>query len=166
MAQKHKILVEYLFLDLASCDRCIGTGDILDEVMKVITPALEIAGYDVEYRKIEIQTEEMARAYQFLSSPTIRVNGADVCQSVEENSCGCCSEISGTDVDCRVFEYDGQISEIPPREMLAQAILKAAFSEARAIPDACGRCAYDLPENLKTFFEGKSTINKSRCSCA
>ena len=103
-----KVLVEYLYLDLNTCDRCIGTDKVLDEVMVILTPALELAGYNVEYNKIEIETAEIAKQFQFLSSPTIRVNGQDICASVEENSCGCCSEISGTDVDCRVFEYNGK----------------------------------------------------------
>jgi glutaredoxin len=94
-----KVLVEYLYLDLQACDRCIGTGDALDEVMTVLEPALQLAGYKVEYKKIEIETEEMAKQHKFLSSPTIRVNGQDICVSVKENNCGCCSEISGTDVE-------------------------------------------------------------------
>ncbi|MFY9377205.1 MAG: DUF2703 domain-containing protein, partial [Peptococcia bacterium] len=99
-----KIVVEYLYLDLETCDRCIGTDSVLDEVMMTLTPALSIAGFKVEYNKIEMKTAEIAEQYKFLSSPTIRINGHDICQSVAENSCGCCSDISGTDVNCRVFE--------------------------------------------------------------
>ena len=100
------VKVEYLYLDLKSCDRCIGTDGVLDEVMTVLAPVLKIAGYEVEYNKVEMITEELASEYSFVSSPTIRVNGKDICQSVSENNCGCCSEISGTDVDCRVFEFE------------------------------------------------------------
>ena len=42
-----RVVVDYLYLDLKTCDRCIGTGDILDEVMKELTPVLELAGYEV-----------------------------------------------------------------------------------------------------------------------
>ena len=122
-ASEKKIVVEYLYLDLETCDRCIGTEKVLDEVMMALTPALNIAGFKVEYNKIEMKTAEIAEQYRFLSSPTIRVNGYDICQSVAENSCGCCSDISGADVDCRVFEYNGEIYEVPPKEMLAEAIL-------------------------------------------
>ena len=157
-----KVLVEYLYLDLQTCDRCIGTDNILDDVMMVLTPALKLAGYEIEYNKIEIKTEELARKHQFLSSPTIRVNGNDVCQSVAENSCGCCSEISGTDVDCRVFEYQGETYEVPPQEMLAEAIFKEVFSAAAG---SCASGAYKLPENLKIFFDGKSSKEGDKCSC-
>lgn len=157
-ASEKKIVVEYLYLDLETCDRCIGTEKVLDEVMMVLTPALNIAGFKVEYNKIQMKTAEIAEQYRFLSSPTIRINGYDICQSVAENSCGCCSDISGADVDCRVFEYNGEIYEVPPKEMLAEAILKSVFGQ---IKTGCYRGEYELPENLKEFYEGKK--NKSSC---
>jgi glutaredoxin len=154
-----KILVEYLYLDLQTCDRCIGTDNVLDEVIMIITPALQLAGHNVEYKKIEMETAEFAERYSFISSPTIRVNGKDICASVKENSCGCCSEISGTDVDCRVFEFSGESYEVPPKEMLAEAVLKAVFEHADG---GCSCGNYKLPQNLREFYEGKS--KKSCCS--
>lgn len=155
-----KILdIDYLYLDIQTCDRCIGTDNILDEVMKILTPAFQLAGYEINYKKTKMETEELARQYRFVSSPTIRVNGQDVCQSVAENSCGCCSDISGTDVECRVFDYNGETYEIPPKEMLAEAILRTAI---KGNDKNCSCDEYELPENLKTFFEGKK---KKGCSC-
>lgn len=155
-----KVLLEYLYLDLQTCDRCIGTDNILDEVMMTLSPALQLAGYKVVYNKIEMKTADIATLYKFLSSPTIRVNGKDICISVKENSCGCCSEISGTDVDCRVFEYNGETYEVPPKEMLAGAILETVFGQTEG---SCTCGGYELPDNLKAFFKGKKTI--SGCSC-
>ena len=159
-ASEKKIVVEYLYLDLQSCDRCIGTDNVLDEVMMTLTPAFQMAGYEVEYKKNEMETAELAEQYRFLSSPTIRVNGQDICQSVAENSCGCCSEISGTDVDCRVFEYNGEAYEVAPKEMLTESILQAVFGQ---VESGCSCGGYELPENLKIFYEGKKS--KSGCSC-
>ena len=53
----------------------------------MLTPALELAGFVVEYKKIEMKTVDMAIMHQFVSSPTIRVNGQDICKSVTENNC-------------------------------------------------------------------------------
>lgn len=128
-----KVLVEYLYLDLQTCDRCIGTDNVLDEVMMTLTPVLQLAGYEVDYNKIEMKTAELAERYHFLSSPTIRIDGKDLCTSVKENNCGCCSEISGTDVDCRIFEYHGETYEVPPKEMLAEAILRAVFGQEQNV---------------------------------
>lgn len=157
---KKKVVVEYLYLDIETCGRCIGTDNILDEVMITLTPTLNIAGFEVEYNKIEMNTAEVAKQYKFLSSPTIRVNSQDICQSVEENSCGCCSDISGTDVNCRVFEYNGQTYEVPPKEMIAKAILNEVLGYTEA-GYSCEK--YELPGKLREFFEGKK--NKSDCSC-
>lgn len=154
-----KVTVEYLFLDLQSCDRCIGMGTALDEAMATLTPALQLYGYEVVYNKIEIKTAELAERFKLLSSPTIRVNGQDICGPVKENSCGCCSEISGTDVNCRIFEYRGESYEVPPKELLAEAILKTIFAKT----DDCVCGNYQLPDNLKAFYEGKTS--KSACSC-
>lgn len=161
-ASEKEVLVEYLYLDLKTCDRCVGTDNVLDEVIMVLTPALRLAGLEVEYKKVGMKTADLATRYQFLSSPTIRVNGLDICLSVKENSCGCCSELSGTDVDCRVFEYMGKDYEIPPKEMLAQAILQSVFGPSKN-GCSCGD-EYRLPDNLRTFFQGKR--NKSSCCCA
>lgn len=159
-APEKKIVIEYLYLDLETCDRCIGTDNILEEVMMALTPALSIAGFEVKYNKIEMRTVEIAEQYRFLSSPTIRVNGKDICRSVTENSCDCCSDISGTDVNCRVFEYKGESYEVPPKEMLAEAILNAVFGQ---VETGCSNEEYELPENLIEFYEGKR--NKYSCSC-
>lgn len=155
-----RVLIEYLYLDLNTCDRCIGTDAVLDEVVTAITPALKLAGFVVTYEKHEMATPELATQYRFLSSPTIRVNGQDICSSVAESNCGCCGEISGTDVDCRVFEYEGKSYEVPPKAMLANAILKAVFAEESGC--SCG--SYALPENLKRFYDGKAG-NTPKCSC-
>jgi len=145
------IRIEYLYLDLNTCDRCVGTDAVLEEVLNVLSPAFALAGYRISYRKTEIATEKDAIAHRFVSSPTIRINGCDICSEVKESDCGCCGEISGTQVDCRVFEYEGTLYEVPPKAMLAEAILKMAFTSA-------GNCCsepFELPKNLKTFFAGK-----------
>lgn len=63
-------------------------------------------------------------------------------------------------VDCRVFEYNGEAYEVPPKEMLAEAALLAVFGQAE---EKCSCGEYELPDNLKNFFEGKK--NKAECSC-
>ncbi len=147
-----EITIDYLYLDLNTCDRCVGTDEVLDGVLDVLEPALQLAGYKVVRRKTEMSTAEIAAEYQFLSSPTIRVNSKDICLTVEENDCGCCSDIAGCDVECRVFRYEDEVYEIPPKEMLANAILKTLFSDNVDITNT----AYIMPENLKEFYASKN----------
>ena len=152
------VLVEYLYLDLTTCERCIVTDQELAEVLDILTPALKLAGYDVKYRKVEMSTAELAQQYHFLSSPTLRVNGRDIGGPVKESGCGCCSEISGTEVDCRVWEAEGQTCEVPPQALLAEEILRTVFGSSEA---GCNCITYEMPENLETFYTGKG---RSDCS--
>jgi NAD-dependent dihydropyrimidine dehydrogenase PreA subunit len=142
--------IEYLYLDLETCDRCLGTDALLEEVVAVLRPALELAGYRVTYEKHEIKDARMAEGFRFLSSPTIRVNGRDIFGEVQESNCTCCGEIAGTAVDCRVFAHEGQIYEVPTRQMLTDGILKSLAGQG-----SCTCEPYVLPENLKRFFRGK-----------
>jgi hypothetical protein len=151
-----EVKVDYLYLDLKTCDRCIGTDDVLEQVIKELKPTLALAGYGISYNKTEIATKQDAVKHRFLSSPTIRVNGRDICDKVQESDCGCCGEISGTQVDCRTFEYNGKLYNIPPKAMLAEAILKYAFT---AETDS-RQTKYQLPKNLEKFFDGKERKRK------
>ena len=123
-----ELTIDYLFLDLKTCDRCLGTDDVLDEVVDTLEPTLQLLGYEVKRRKLEMSTIEHAEAYQFVSSPTIRVNNKDIALSVEENNCESCSDIAGSKIDCRVYTYEGKQYDVPPKEMLSEAILKTILS--------------------------------------
>ncbi len=162
--KKEKVVdIEYLYLDLNTCERCVGTDKVLEGVLDELRNAFKIAGYSLEYHKVKIETAEMAKKYRFLSSPTIRVNGRDICDSVQENDCGCCGDIAGTQVNCRVFSYKGKQYEVPPSEMLAEAILKMAFKPKRS---SRWLKRYVLPDNLKKFFDGKhKKCCEGSCSC-
>lgn len=155
VSNSKRLLIEYLYLDLNTCDRCIGTNDVLKEVVDTLRPVLDMAGYEVNYKECEMTTIQMAEQYHFLSSPTIRVNGQDIFGDIKESDCGCCGDIAGTNIDCRVFEYDGKTYEVPTKEMLADAILKTLYT-----PSACACTPYVMPENLKRFYEGKNTSGK------
>jgi hypothetical protein len=152
-----------MYLDLDVCDRCIGTDEVLVEAMKEIEEELCNEGFEMIYRKILIETEEMAIKYHFSSSPTIRVNGHDLCETVQENHCGCCSDIACDSVQCRTYEFEGQTYEIPPVRMLAKFILTQAYS-GNTINTR--KTDYVLPENLKTFYAGKKKINSKSCDCS
>lgn len=146
--------IEYLYLDLKTCDRCMDTDKLLDEVVEVLKPALQLAGYEVRYRKHEMTTAQIAQKFEFVSSPTIRVNGRDIFDVVETD-CGCCGDIAGVAVDCRAYEYDGKVYDVPSKQLLAKAILKSIDKFA-----PCNKQPYEMPDNLKRFFEGKANKNK------
>lgn len=160
-AATNQVLVEFLYLDVSTCERCIGTQQALESVLAAVEPTLAQAGLTLVYRKLEMSTPELAQQYRFLSSPTIRVNGVDIGGAVQENPCACCGELSGTEVACRVFAHDGQTYEVPPRDLLTANLLRVALAprEAGCACEAgCSCAAEPLPDNLKTFYDGRRRI--------
>ena len=85
--EKNKIIIDFLYLDLSVCERCQGTESNLDSALNELSAVLQAAGYQVEVNKINITSPELAVKYEFLSSPTIRVNGKDLAIKVTETVC-------------------------------------------------------------------------------
>jgi O-phosphoseryl-tRNA(Cys) synthetase len=132
------------------CTRCQGTEKSLDEVLSEISTVLEAAGNEVIVNRAEVNTEELALAYKFVSSPTIRVNGYDIQIEVKETLCESCGDLCGDEVDCRVWVYEGHEYAVPPKAMIIEAILKAVYGGYGGLP--VSEQEYTLPENLKRFY--------------
>ncbi|MCL1915631.1 MAG: DUF2703 domain-containing protein [Desulfovibrionaceae bacterium] len=145
------MVIDFLYLDLNTCERCIATGGTLDEALNTLAPVFQAMNYTVHVNKVNITTKELAEQYRFISSPTIRVNGMDICTEVKESNCKDCGDLCGDTVDCRVFVYEGNAYEQPPAAMLIDGILKVIHGQQphEDVP-------YTLPANLQRFFAGKS----------
>lgn len=154
--EKH-LMIDFLYLDLHTCERCMAVDDTLCEALEELSSVLDTLEYKVNVNKVEITTRELAYQYRFISSPTIRVNGKDICNKVLENDCGCCSDICGDRVDCRVFEYEGSQFEQPPKAMIVDGILKAIY-----LPVSISEEEYVLPDNLERFFSGVEVSNNKK----
>ncbi len=149
--ENKKINIDFLYLDLSICERCQGTDNSLDEAIKDVSAVLKAAGYDIAVNKVHIATKELAIKYEFISSPTIRINGKDVALELKESNCKDCGDLCGDDVDCRVWIYEGKEYTSPPKEMIVNAILKEIYNPIAEIK----KQDYKLPDNLNTFFSQK-----------
>lgn len=149
------INIELLALDLDKCGRCGGTLVNLEEALAIATPALDALGISTEVSKNVVKTLEEAEKLRFMSSPTIRIDGADVMSTTPETSCDACSDLCGCEggVDCRVWPWRGRTHEAAPVGLLVEVILRAAVNPSRA---AATPAWQEVPENLKRFFEGKN----------
>ena len=161
-----RLLIEFLFLDLTTCTRCLGADRSLGSALEVVRALLEASGVEVEVDKIHVQSAQQARALRFVSSPTIRVDGRDVALELRESSCGseACTDGCGDQIACRVWVYRGREYSEPPVAMLVEAILRGVSGGA---PSGGGGepGAYELPENLARFFAGREAAIESAC-CA
>lgn len=159
---KKNVIVDFLFLDLTVCDRCQGTDERVFKAVEKCRPVLEACGYNLVLNQIDIENAELAERYRFYSSPTVRVNGVDVCPSIEENDCDCCREISDYDVKCRIFPFNGTYYEVPPTDMLVANIVDVVIKQKKAEPE---EGPYELPENLRGFFAGKKKKAAKKSCC-
>lgn len=157
------MVIDFLYLDLSVCTRCQGTDTSLDEALAEVSKVLAATGVEVLVNKINVNTEELAIKYRFISSPTIRVNGRDIQMEVKESLCESCGDLCGDEVDCRVWVYQGREFSVPPKAMIIEAILKEVYGGDRdrdiVTPE------YVIPENLKRFYTAMKKAGKRNPPC-
>jgi hypothetical protein len=149
--------IEFLFLDLTTCTRCLGADRSIESALAVVGEVLEATGVEVEVNKVLVESEEQARALRFVSSPTIRVDGEDVALELRESSCGleACTDGCGDRIACRVWVHRGREYTEPPVAMIVDAILGRLYGGAPA-PGASEPEPYELPESLARFFSART----------
>jgi hypothetical protein len=163
-ASRQVLLIEFMYLDLESCTRCRGTDANLEAALAQVGHVLDAAGVEVAVRKTLVASVEQARTLGFVSSPTIRVNGADIAPELRESSCAECGEACGCEgsIDCRVWVWQGQEYTQAPLAMIVDAILRAVYSGvalAAPLPVAA------IPDNVARFFAGKERLAIETASC-
>lgn len=153
-----KLQIDFLFLDLTTCGRCLGTEDSLDSALEAVRAVLDTTGIEVEVNKVLVESAEQARVLRFVSSPTIRVDGHDIAPELRESSCeSCsCSDGCGEQIACRVWVYRGEEHTARPVAMVADAILREVYGGMHSL-NAFEAKPYELPENLARFFSTKPT---------
>ncbi|ADL06090.1 arsenite efflux transporter metallochaperone ArsD [Lacrimispora saccharolytica] len=155
-----QLLIDFLYLDLNTCERCMATDETLKQALKILSGVFDTLGLEVKINSVNITSRELAEEYRFISSPTIRVNGVDICNELVESECADCGDLCGDSVDCRVFVYEGKNYEQPPVPMIVDGILKAIYGG-----QSQGTETYKLPDNLDKFFSGKNSCCDSNCCC-
>ena len=148
--------IDFMYIDLTTCGRCLGTEQALDAAIEVVAPVLAALGLEPVLRKTLVRSEAQASALAFRSSPTIRVDGSDVANRLVESSCTECGDVCGEDTDCRVWLWRGGEYTTAPKGMLVEAIVGAALSEHERKSGAPERSAFTLPDNLVRFFAAKA----------
>jgi hypothetical protein len=159
------ITIDFLFLDLTTCTRCVGTDHSLEDALGIVRDVLGATGTMVEVRKTLVGTAEQARELRLVSSPTIRVNGRDIAFELKETTCSseACSCGDGQ-IACREWTYRGREYTEAPVGLIVDAVLGELYGGvARPRPDSPER--YELPENLKSFFAGESRAPIEQGAC-
>ncbi|MCK5812136.1 MAG: DUF2703 domain-containing protein [Clostridiales bacterium] len=145
------ILIEFLFLDLDNCKRCIETKNTLFAAIDDLKVPLEAAGYTFDVQGFKISTEELAREFEIVATPTILVNYQDILGKITENVCVSCSDICGNETTCRTYTYQGNSYDVPPKGMIIEGVLQALYNSKPVIDNM----NYKIPENIMTFIKNQ-----------
>ena len=161
------IEMELLALDLTSCGRCVGSLGNIEKAIDIVRPALDVSGIQLIVRKLVVESEEQARQYKFVTSPTVRINGRDIAFETVESHCESCTDLSGCDegTDCRVWRYRGEEYTEAPVGLIVEAILCEVF---RGHSDSVGDAPayHGVPENIQRFFGSKSSATVTQPCCS
>ncbi|MBW4667334.1 MAG: DUF2703 domain-containing protein [Cyanomargarita calcarea GSE-NOS-MK-12-04C] len=154
--------IELLAIDLSTCSRCTGSLSNVEQAIASLQQVLASTNTVIQFQKILVESEAQAKQLQFVSSPTIRVNGRDVILETTESRCGDCSEISGSSqgTACRTWSYQGQSYTEAPVGMIVDAILREIYQNLSPIPVIS--YPTEVPQNLQQFFRDKA---KKATSC-
>ena len=154
---QRKVGIDFLFLDLNTCTRCVGTDRNIEKAVASVQQVLHFIGAELTVNKILIDSTEKAHAHRFVTSPTIRVNGQDIAFETRESWCDSCTDLCGCaeGTTCRIWAYRGEEYTEAPVAMIAEAILQEAFRTSQSA--ASETVPYDaVPENIQSFFANKT----------
>jgi len=101
----------------------------------LIKDTLKELDVKVDVEEVLIDSEEKAKKYKFVGSPTVRINGKDIQDEVSKARCSRCEELlefekttkfikQECNCGCRTYFYKGKCYPYPPKEMIKEAIKK------------------------------------------
>ena len=105
--KKRSVEIDFLYLDLEVCSPCRNTESNIENALNEAAGILKTTGVEVRVRNTHVESLEQAIQLGFLTSPTVRINGKDLQLEFKEHHCATCSQVSGTDTDCRVWLIRG-----------------------------------------------------------
>lgn len=119
--------MKILFLHTLNCTWCVKTRNLLKESLKELK-------IKEDFEEIVVDSEEKARKYGFVGSPTIRINGKDIQDKVSKYACAPCEVLcesgKGTsyikrecESGCRTFLYKSKQYPYPPKGLIKESIL-------------------------------------------
>ena len=136
------VRVDYLYLDPSLLDKDERIAPILKTAVEKMRPMLKTAGYDIEFSEIVIKNPEDAEKNRLFLSPTVKINGNDICPPLSVDG-----KQRGEDGVSRIFDYNEGSYDVPPEQMFVEAILQNAL-----IDRYDNHFKYFMPKPLEDLF--------------
>jgi len=90
-----------------------------EKTKELIKKVLKKFRVNADIREILIDSDEKARKYNFIGSPSVRINGKDIEEKVNKEVQFVKKECSRC---CRIYFQKGKLYPYPPKEMIEEAI--------------------------------------------
>ena len=103
-------------IELLYFDGCPNWQAVLEEIKGLLTAK----GLDDQVDLIQVASNQEAESLEFPGSPTIRIDGEDVELDISTSS---------FQLACRIYEVDGKLQGMPPKEWIDAALDAAAAFE-------------------------------------
>jgi len=168
--------IEFLYLDVETCQPCGGTSVALTEAMELMRLPLAAMGITLNVNKVHVANATLAQKHEFRSSPTIKVAGQDIDPAITEDDCPSCGTLAGDgiSVDCRTWHWKGDVFHAAPVGKIVYEIMAAAAELAVSDENCCVEscCSgkelnseeeFALPDNLKRFFAARDSDQSLGC---
>ncbi|MCK5587791.1 MAG: DUF2703 domain-containing protein [Candidatus Lokiarchaeota archaeon] len=88
-----------------------------ERTLEMLKQVLKDKNIDVEVKLVKIETQEDAEKHHYFGSPQININGKDIDPMAEKVT-------SYKSAGCRLYIYKEETYELPPKEMLEEALDK------------------------------------------
>jgi hypothetical protein len=159
------IEIEVLALDLHTCTRCADALKNTQQAIALLQSPLAEMGINLSTHEIVIDSEAKALQHHFVSSPTIRINGADIAPKILESQCHDCTNLCGGDepINCRIWRYQGVDYTEVPTGMIIDTIFRTLYqSPSQETVELI--ISTDISDNLKRFFQPTAKQAPACCS--
>jgi hypothetical protein len=106
MVLESKAKIDFLFWE-----ECPSYPDAWDRLQRI----LQEKGLNIKINRVRIRSDEEAKEWGFVGSPTILINGADIdLQGASNQPIG---------LNCRIYHTpEGRVTPLPPESLIRQAI--------------------------------------------
>jgi len=108
-----RYLIAMITVDILYNEACEHYPKTIQYVKNILAEE----GIDAVVNEINVATEEQAKQFNFVGSPTIRINGEDIESEAEQRQ----GHVRDT---CRVYNYKGQMYVTPQKEFIRAALKK------------------------------------------
>ena len=103
-----QLIIDFLCLGLDTSEPCVTTEEALDKALDALGPVFNLLRIVPNVNRVNITQRELAEQHCLVSSPTIRVDGVEICTE---------------------FIHEGHDHDQPLAGMIVDGILKVLYSK-------------------------------------